>query len=296
MKSMNKSTDQNSSQNSAPIMMEQLPSMPALLGKVAFKSGRYQLGDPLPGLSTKISALHINPAHLQSYQSLCGFEQSDKLPATYLHMLAFPLFLNILIQQDFPMKAMGQVHLRNKISILEQFDLGQAISMTAGISRSNLTSKGLEWDIDVHAHVDNQLVWSSESTFLHRCKTDIKRSRVLVVKKYGKPQTWSVGADTGRRYARISGDYNPIHLTDITAKLFGFKQAIAHGMWSKARCLAAMDQQLPAAGYSVDVNFHRPLFLPSQVQFYSGQRQGQQRFSLFNQGGDQAHLEGFISM
>ena len=92
MKPMNKSTDQNSSQNSAPIMMEQLPSMPALLGKVAFKSGRYQLGDPLPGLSTKISALHINPAHLQSYQSLCGFEQSDKLPATYLHMLAFPLF------------------------------------------------------------------------------------------------------------------------------------------------------------------------------------------------------------
>ena len=295
MKDMNKPTHQNSAQNTAPIMMEQLPSMPALLGKVALKSGHYQVGDPLPRLSTKISALHINPAHLQSYRALCGFEQSEKLPATYLHMLAFPLFLNILIQQDFPMKAMGQVHLRNKISVLEQFDLRQAINMTAGISRSKLTSKGLEWDIDVRAHVDNQLVWSSESPFLHRCKTDIKRSQLLVVKKYGKPQLWSVAADTGRRYARISGDYNPIHLTDITAKLFGFKQAIAHGMWSKARCLAAMDQQLPAAGYSVDVDFNRPLFLPSQVQFYSGQRQGQQRFSLFNQEGDQAHLEGFIS-
>lgn len=295
MNAMHKSTNQNTAQNTAPIIMEQLPSMPALLGKAAFKSGHYQLGDSLPGLNTKISALHVNPAHLYSYQSLCGFEQSDKLPATYLHMLAFPLFLNILIQQDFPMKAMGQVHLRNKIAVLEKFDLREAISMTAGISRSILTARGLEWDIDVHAHVDNQLVWSSESTFLHRCKTDVKRSRVLVAKKMGKAQTWSVGADTGRRYSRISGDYNPIHLTDITAKLFGFKQAIAHGMWSKARCLAAMDRLLPVAGYSVDVNFHRPLFLPSQVQFYSGQRQGQQRFSLFNQEGDQAHLEGFIS-
>ncbi len=295
MKSMNKSTQQTSTTTTAPILMEQLPSMPALLGKVAFKSGHYQLGDPLPGLSSEVRALKINPEHLHSYQSLCGFQQSDKLPATYLHMLAFPLFLNILIQQDFPMKAMGQVHLRNKISVLEPFDLRQAINMTAGISRSILTSRGLEWDIDVHAHVDNQLVWSSESTFLHRCKTDIKRGSVATVKRLGKPQQWSVAADTGRRYARISGDYNPIHLTDITAKLFGFKQAIAHGMWSKARCLAALDQQLPASGYSVDVSFHRPLFLPSQVQFYTGQHQGKQRFSLFNQGGDQAHLDGLIT-
>ena len=108
-------------------------------------------------------------------------------------------------------------------------------------------------------------------------------------------QTWELASNLGRRYASVSGDYNPIHLFPASARLLGFKRHIAHGMWSKARCLAAMDQQLPAAGYSVDVNFHRPLFLPSQVQFYSGQRQGQQRFSLFNQGGDQAHLEGFIS-
>ena len=295
MSAMKKSNDQELVESQAPIVMELLPSMPALLGKVAFKSGHYQIGDPLPGLSTQVSALHINPEHLHSYQELCGFEASAKLPATYLHMLAFPLFLNILIQQDFPMKAMGQVHLRNKISVLETFDLRQAIGMTAGISRSKLTARGLEWDIDVRAYVDNQVIWSSESTFLHRCKTDIKRGRVAAVKRPGTPQEWSVAADTGRRYARISGDYNPIHLTDITAKLFGFKQAIAHGMWSKARCLAAIDKQLPDAGYSVDVNFHRPLFLPSNVQFYAGTVQGQQRFSLFNQAADQAHLEGLIS-
>jgi acyl dehydratase len=269
--------------------------MPSLLGKAAFKSGNYALGDQLPGLSTQINSLVINRQHLQAYQQLCGFQSSQTLPATYLHMIGFPLFLKILIQQDFPMRAMGQVHLRNQISVHHQFDIRQPIDMTAAIGGSVLTSRGLEWNIDVSARVDNQVVWSGESVFLHRCKTGIPREAVAPIRHEGEPQNWQVDADIGRRYARVSGDYNPIHLTDITAKLFGFKQAIAHGMWSKARCLAALDQQLPDEGYSVDVTFHRPLFLPSQVLFFSQQLEGRQQFSLFNQTAEQAHLEGFIT-
>ena len=33
---------------------------------------------------------------------------------------------------------------------------------------------------------------------------------------------------------------NPIHLSALTAKALGFKHAIAHGMWVKARTLAAL--------------------------------------------------------
>jgi acyl dehydratase len=282
-------------ETSAVAAPQRAPSIPALMGKAVFKSGQYRVGDSLPELSAQSSGLCINQEHLQAYRQLCGFEQGQGMPGTYLHMLAFPLMLNILVQQQFPMKAMGQVHLRNKISVLQSFDQSQPLDMNAKISRSTITSKGLEWDIDVQLEVDNQLVWTSESTFLHRCKTDIERTKTTVIKKYGKPQQWSTESDLGRRYARVSGDYNPIHLTDLTAKLFGFKQAIAHGMWSKARCLAAMDKHLPDYGYSVAVDFHRPLFLPSQVQFYTGVRQGQRRFSLFNIGGDQAHLDGVIT-
>jgi len=296
MKSMNKSAEmQKPAHSKPPIVMQELPSMPSLLGKAAFKSGNYALGDQLPGLSTQINSLVINRQHLQAYQQLCGFQSSQTLPATYLHMIGFPLFLKILIQQDFPMRAMGQVHLRNQISVHHQFDIRQPIDMTAAIGGSVLTSRGLEWNIDVSARVDNQVVWSGESVFLHRCKTSILREAVSPIRHEGEPQNWQVDADIGRRYARVSGDYNPIHLTDITAKLFGFKQAIAHGMWSKARCLAALDQQLPDEGYSVDVTFHRPLFLPSQVLFFSQQLEERQQFSLFNQTAEQAHLEGFIT-
>jgi len=278
-----------------PIVLSHLPNMPSLLGRAAFKSGYYQLGDVLPALSTEINHLRIRQDDLRAYRALCGFTDNSVLPATYLHMLSFPLSLNLLIQQDFPMKAMGQVHLRNQISVLEEFDLRASISMKATIGNSELTSRGVEWDIDVSAVVDNQLVWSSTSTYLNRCKTGIAAVRHKEILPQGNTQYWTVEADIGRRYAKVSADYNPIHLSDITAKLFGFKQAIAHGMWSKARCLAALEDRLPNSGYSVDVAFHRPLFLPSEVVFNSCVNQQGENFSLHNKNSGVLHLLGQIS-
>ena len=279
----------------ASIVLDQLPNMPSLLGRAAFKTGHYRLGDELPALSTEINHLRIREDDLRAYRLLCGFTNHRVLLATYLHMLSFPLSLNLLIQQDFPMKAMGQVHLRNQISVLEEFDLRASISMKATIGKSELTSRGVEWDIDVTAVVDNQLVWSSTSTYLNRCKTGLRRVRQKEVLCEGNRQDWVVEADTGRRYAKISADYNPIHLSDITAKLFGFKQAIAHGMWSKARCLAALEEKLPNSGYSVDVAFHHPLFLPAEVIFNSCVNQQGESFSLHNKTSGMIHLLGQIS-
>jgi acyl dehydratase len=77
---------------------------------------------------------------------------------------------------------------------------------------------------------------------------------------------WRVEPRVGTDYARVSGDHNPIHTSRLGARLFGFRRPIAHGMWSKARCLAALDGRLPEA-YTVDVAFKLPLPLPSTVAF-----------------------------
>ena len=45
----------------------------------------------------------------------------------------------------------------------------------------------------------------------------------------------------------MSGDHNPIHLYPLTAKALGFRRQIAHGMWSLARCVAAVENRLPDA-------------------------------------------------
>jgi len=280
--------------NAQTILMKQMPSLPLMLGKAAFKSGSYRLGDTLPNLGIKVDQLNIDSSHLQRYRDVCGFD-SDRIPATYLFVIAFPLFIRIMLDKNFPLRAMGQVHLRNKITMHRPIPIDCPLSVCASVGSAELTSRGLEWNIDTTVEAKGQLVWSSQSTFLYRCNTQIKPQPVVKTSPSGNFQEWSFSADMGRRYAWISRDFNPIHLTNTSAKLLGFKRAIAHGMLSKARCLAALDSITPDADYSVDVSFHKPLFLPSSVQFHAQQLNSGHQFSLSNSTGSQLHLEGAIT-
>jgi acyl dehydratase len=280
--------------NAQTISMEQMPSLPLLLGKAAFKSGTYRLGDVLPKLEVRVGQLQLDSDHVQRYRDVCGFT-SNRIPATYLFVIAFPLFIRIMLDKNFPLRAMGQVHLRNKITMHRPIPIDCPLSVCASVGSADLTSRGLEWNIDTTVEANGQLVWSSQSTFLHRCNTPIKPQPIVKTSPSGNSQQWSFSADMGRRYAWISGDFNPIHLTNISAKVLGFKRAIAHGMYSKARCLAALDSMIPDAGYSVDVSFGKPLFLPSTVQFFSQQSNSSHQFSVTNSTGSQMHLEGAIT-
>ncbi len=99
--------------------------------------------------------------------------------------------------------------------------------------------------------------------------------------------------DAGRRYAKVSGDVNPIHLSGLTAKAFGFKRAIAHGMWVKARVLGALSGRLPDA-LALDVSFRKPLFLPSTVTLSTAQADGGWDFAVRNAKAGTEHVVGTI--
>ena len=277
------------------MLIEKLPCLPALIGKLAFKSSTYQIADTLPAISARQSDLLVDEKHLNRFRTLCGYKPGSIMPATYLQTLAMPLVLNIMSNSQFPIRAIGKMHLSNQVSVHENFDLRQPVSLTASIGSSLLTSSGLEWNMDFAAMVDNHRVWSGTSTYLYNCETGMSRREKPKLIRGDNPQNWLVPNGVGRRYGRISGDCNPIHLSNLTAKLFGFRSAIAHGMWSKTRCIAALEDQLPESGYSVDVSFMRPLYLPSKVKFYTRQLESGQHFSLFNYMGEKAYLTGLIS-
>ena len=113
--------------------------------------------------------------------------------------------------------------------------------------------------------------------------------------RFARPGShWHLHGDLGRRYAAVSGDRNPIHLSGPTAKLFGFPRAIAHGMWTKARCLAALEDRLPDA-FSVAVTFRRPILLPGRVAFAASAGPGAIRFAVRGPTGGDTHLEGTVT-
>src|SRR5205085_8997769 len=110
--------------------------------------------------------------------------------------------------------------------------------------------KGRQFDLVAEVSAGGERVWHSTSTYLRRggggssSSSSEKKSSDKGSKPPAPDAYWKVDDGTGRRYASVSGDINPIHMHALSARLFGFPAPIAHGMWLKARCLAALEGQL----------------------------------------------------
>jgi acyl dehydratase len=87
---------------------------------------------------------------------------------------------------------------------------------------------------------------------------------------------------------------NPIHIHPLSARLFGFPTAIVHGMWTKARCLAALDPRLPG-GFTVEVQFKKPILLPATVEFAEASDGAGIKFAVRGAGKGTPHLDGRVS-
>ena len=241
------------------------PFLPPLYWRAALK--RKITGNTLPeqGLRCRVS---IDPKQVAAYRKVCGFTDSPILPATYPHILAFGLQMQLLTESNFPFPLLGLIHLNNRIRLHRP--LGGVSELSISVHTQNLKPhpKGATFELVTSVEDSLGLLWEAESRMLCRgvkLEDDAEDHAQPSPTHVNELTRWKAPADIGRRYARVSGDYNPIHLSALTAKLFGFPQAIAHGLWNKARTLAALSEHLPAANIEIDVEFKKPVRLPGDV-------------------------------
>jgi acyl dehydratase len=218
--------------------------------------------------------MSVDRSHLAAYTRVCGFPVDDMLPPTYPHVLAFPLQVELMADRAFPLPLPGLVHIRNTITVRRGIDAAEPLDVRVHAERFVAHPKGAQVDLVARVAAGGEPVWHGRSTYLARgaaapvadgAPAPAQPPGVLD----GAPAAiWRVDAGTGRRYARVSGDVNPIHLHPLAARAFGFPRAIAHGMWTAARALAALQGRLaPALTY--DVAFGKPLLLPSTVELHA---------------------------
>ena len=81
----------------------------------------------------------------------------------------------------------------------------------------------------------------------------------------------------------------------MTAKLFGFKRAIAHGMWTKARALSYLLPADPLDQASVAVEFKTPLLLPGRAALWTERSSHGAQFEVRDKKGARPHLRGQLS-
>jgi acyl dehydratase len=253
-------------------------------------------GREIPDLTLVLADVAIARDRLAAYDRICGFSLSDELPATYPHMLAFPLQLALMTDPSFPFAAIGLVHIYNRIVQLRPLQAGERLSLTVWAGPLEPHPRGQQFSLLTEARVGDELVWEEVSTNLRRGHGSESAAAPEVPASEGLPATatWKLSGDLGRRYASVSGDFNPIHVHSLSARLFGFPSAIAHGMWTKARCLAALEPRLPDA-YSVEVAFRKPILLPASVRFVQLPADEGIRFGVRGTEQDSAHLDGRVT-
>jgi len=277
------------SYSSLPSMM--IPYLQVVLGrKPMLAPAGYQLV-PVEFEARKVS---IRPAHLARYRSVCGIPDGPYLPHAYLHALAMPLHMKIFTAHHFPAKVLGLVHLRNIIRAWRPIDNGARLRLTATAAALRETDGGQEYDLVTRAYIDESLAWEEVSTMLARRQVAGKRPNIerlnLQAGAVLAEETLPVAENTGRRYAFVSGDFNPIHLMARTAQLFNFKQAVAHGMWSLARCVGRATEHLPRGPIELDGQFKLPIYLPSEIVFRAQTIGEGVDLSLATPKGDRLHF------
>jgi len=273
-----------------------LSSVPVVGRKLV--GGKGGKSPALPDLELVLRELAVDRGHLARYAEVCGFSAGDTLPVTYPFALAFPLHMALMTDPSFPFAAVGMVHLSNRITHVRPIGVDERLSFQVFATGLEPHGKGRQFRLVTKATAGDELVWECVSTILRPGgggERPAAGAKPPAPAELPASEEWPVPADIGRRYAAAAGDRNPIHLYDVTARLFGFPRAIAHGMWTKAHALAALEDRLPKA-YTADVEFKRPVLLPAKVTFGAvDEEDGVIRFGVRSATDGKPHLDGTVT-
>jgi acyl dehydratase len=251
--------------------------------------------DP-PEFHARVERVVLSAADMRKYARSCGFPATEGVPATYPHILAMPLHLKIFAAEAFPLRPMGLIHVSNRIDVLGKLAAGMAVAVDVALRSYQTTDTGMTFDLESKLTSEGKVLWRETSVFLSRWdepaekKPATRSSRPPKAPKDARVlEQLDVSLRTSWDYARVSDDYNPIHLSDRAARFFGLRGAISHGMWSLARSLASEPRSVPERT-RIDAQFLTPVQLPAKVVLKEWSEDGARRRALCDVRTGRVHL------
>lgn len=258
--------------NAQSYRVDQLPLpfpfyMKAVLGRREYKEGQR-----LPATRIEWSNFEFSESVAASYAKICAWPWTGReLPLLFPHSYFGPLHLKMLTDENFPLRVLGGVHLRNHVIQRKPLLLRQRYNAVLFFTESRRRPQGLEVDFKTEIRQGPTLVWESITTFLFRRKfkaEDAEHSRASLLQNLSDSEdkaSFPVPALTGKEFGWITKDINPIHMSRYLAKAFGFERDLCHGMWALSRSLTlvdGVDWQKPLRN---DVSFKGPLYMERDI-------------------------------
>ncbi|MHA7156233.1 MaoC family dehydratase [Arthrobacter sp. TMN-50] len=261
------------------VVLAAVPGLPslyrsALIGAVPLPWANSQPGITtgileLPPVRHRVAGVRPSVADLTRFQRLIGAPAHDLLPSGFVHTLAFPMSMSVMARRDFPLPLLGMIHLGNTVQHRRGIHFSETLDITAWAEELRPHNSGTQVDLVTEVSVSGEAVWMGRSTYLAKGSRPTSKAHAPKEERgvFVAPQltaTWDLPGSTGRSYAAVSGDYNPIHLNALAARALGMKRAIAHGMYLASR----MVQESKPAGvesFAWSIDFRSPVLLPARV-------------------------------
>jgi len=247
-------------------------------------------------ISVSVRGVRLDGREAGRYASMCGFDPAAGLPVTFPHVLAMPLHLKIFAQRAFALRPMGLIHLANVIECPGELTSGREMDIIARACNYQSTDAGLAFDMATEISAGGQVLWKETCVFLSRWPEAAGRGGARPPRPPKAPKDSAVLAElevtreTAWAYARVSEDFNPIHLSNRAARFFGLRGAIGHGMWSLARSLAQAPLPVIPRGARIDTQFLTPVQLPARVAIKEWTAEGQKKRALCDVRTGRVHM------
>ncbi len=288
------------------IKLSRMPFMPwVLLKGIGLSILRPSIDSPkniqfnkFTGLRNNISLDSDKIMHFNKICNPCKTSETFKehVPMVFFQSLFIGLLGKYIVSPFFPLIPMGLIHTKQQIVQKRKIYQNEILNAKLMLDQVNFNSKGFEIICKLELTSKQELVWEGLSTFLSKNKN--YRKRTLTKKKNQLLPIISnidIPDNIGREYARVSGDCNPHHLSNLFARMFGFKHAIAHGMWSLARTVQEIENQfIENEILSIDVSFKKPLFLPGKAVVGAVRHGNNIEFELRNHLNKTLYLAGTL--
>uniref|UniRef100_E1TAH5 MaoC domain protein dehydratase n=1 Tax=Burkholderia sp. (strain CCGE1003) TaxID=640512 RepID=E1TAH5_BURSG len=278
------------------VVVETLPPPARLYARAL--SGIVKRGRPahLPALRLVRPAVALEPGPAWRYARVCGFIPEHGVPLTYPHLLAFPLHLLMLTDPAFPWPAVGLLHLANHVRLRRPLAYQDLLRVEVEFGALLRHDKGQAFLLHTRIYRRGEAVWDGDSVYLKRgvpasgAQLDPLAVDSAALQRIAR---WQLAPQLGRDYASVSGDYNPIHLSALSAKAFGFPRAIAHGMWTLARAASSLQPPKPLAEATLSAEFKLPMPLPGEASLWSAASSLIERdIEVRDIAGEKPHLRG----
>lgn len=252
-----------------------LPKFAYLIPAILCKSNSiFNHEQVLPNERYWVENIQLATDKITAFNRLTDWQRSEIVHPGFLHTLAFPLQLKLMLHKGFPFSMLGVVHIANKIELYETVHPSSRVDVCCKLGEFKQLKIGCLFTIETEFFVEKRRVMYASHQYLRREGKSLKtKDRIPQENNWScsdEDEAWTLAANLGWQYAKCSQDYNPIHLHPLSAKLLGFKQHIIHGMWMKSKAFSALygcNITNPSGVLSCDVEFKKPLFLPNSVLF-----------------------------